>query len=221
MQLDPTKEKDYRQDLQWNFLDNTISVYQKSIEEEDYGKITGYSFSGGERNRLFLQSGGNFDEASLVSGIDFRNDGRGFVIFDYDHDGFVDLGIITSQSPRFRIAKNNFKSDQRGDIAENGSAFISLVGGNTKAKSTEQWSPRNPFGARMIATIGDKKRMFQLSCGEGLASQNSGSVHVGLGDAPQIDKLEIIWPSGKRTTEENVKAGERRTFYENPKMQPR
>lgn len=220
MRLDPNKETNFRNDEQWNLLDNTISVFQLSVSEQDYGKVTGYSFSGNERNRLFLQKDDNFDEATLVSGIDFLEDGRGFVIFDYDQDGFVDLGIVTTQSPRFRIAKNNFPTIATPQTDKNASVFLSLVGGNTQLKASSEWSPRDPFGARVIATIDGVERMFQLSCGEGLAVQNSKSIHVGLGIASRIDELEIIWPSGKRTFESNIAAGQRRTLYENPEMRP-
>lgn len=220
MRLDPNKESQYRDDNQWDLLDNTISVFQLGVEQQNEGQVIGYSFSGNERNRLFLQADHNFDDATLVSGIDFTGDGRGFVIFDYDHDGFVDLGIVTTQRPRFRIAKNNFSALATSQNDKAGSVFLSLVGGNDKMESSDQWSPRDPFGARVVATVAGQTRMFQLSCGEGLAIQNSKSIHIGLGDATQIDKLEIIWPSGKRTFEENIETGQRRTLYENPKMRP-
>ena len=57
------------------------------------------------------------------------------------------------------------------------------------------------------ATMVDTQRRFLLSCGEGLSSQNSKRIHVGLGETKLIDSIEVSWPSGKKTIRENVKAG--------------
>jgi hypothetical protein len=71
----------------------------------------------------------------------------------------------------------------------------------------------------MVWQNGEKqKRMFHLSCGEGLSSVNSKRIHIGMGDADKIDMLEVTWPSGKKTIKENVNAGERITIFENPAL---
>ena len=149
----------------------------------------------------------------MVSGVDFREDGRGFVLFDYDNDGWVDLGITSPNAPRFRIAKNRF-----ADFQEKKNSFVEvkLVGGHNSTEQSEQWSSRDAFGARLKVTTGSQTRMFQYGCGEGLSIQNSGRVHIGMGQQPKIDKLEVLWPSGKTTTQSNVEAGTRITVFENP-----
>ena len=153
---------------------------------------------------MFLQRDGNFDDLTLVSGIDFREDGRGFALFDYDQDGFLDIVVVSPNNPRFRIARNMI-----GDRQEkpNGFVDIELVGGHDRAEPTLEWSSRDPIGASVLVTIGTQTRIFQLSCGEGLSSQNSNRIHVGLGDVDQIDKIEIQWPSGKKTSRVDVPAG--------------
>ena len=149
----------------------------------------------------------------MVSGVDCREDGRGFVLFDYDKDGWLDLGITSPNAPRFRIAKNRLADFQD---TKNSFVEVSLVGGQTDATPTDQWSSRDAFGAKVKATIGDTVRMFQLSCGEGLSIQNAKRIHIGLGQGKKIDKLEVFWPSGKTTTQENVGADTRITIFENP-----
>ena len=160
------------------------------------------SLSGGERNRLYLRRNGNYEDLSLVSGADFREDGRGFVLFDYNNDGRIDLGVTSPNSPRFRILKNRMESDA-------GFVSIQLIGGHDSAEPTTEWSSRDAYGAIVTAKTGVIKRVFQLAGGEGLAGQNSGRIHIGLGKAKQIDRLEIKWPSGKTTVKENVKSGTR------------
>ena len=170
------------------------------------------SFSGNERNRMFLQTDGNFDEVSLVSGADFREDGRGFVLFDFDHDGYLDMGVVSPNRPRFRILKNTMGDDQ---ATPNHSAFVNLVGGHNGTESQSQWSARDAYGATLLVTIGNQQRAYQASCGEGLASQNSKWIHLSLGQSETIDRIEVTWPSGKKTIQEKVSAGERVTLFEN------
>jgi hypothetical protein len=174
------------------------------------------ALSGGERHRLFLRRHDNFKDLSLISGVDFREDGRGFVLFDYDLDGSLDMGITSPNYPRFRIVKNRL-----AELLEkpNGFVEVKLVGGQTSTEPSSQWSPREPYGARVLVTTGDRQRMFQLNCGEGLSIQNAKRIHIGMGQTPKIDKLTIVWPSGKTTVQENVPAGERLTIFENPDAQ--
>lgn len=169
------------------------------------------SLSGGERHRIFFRRHGNYKEYSLVSGADFREDGRGFVLFDYDGDGFQDMGITSPNVPRFRIIRNEI-----GDHTDNRSVQIALVGGNWTSQSSDEWSPRDAFGARVVTHVGTTQRMMHLSLGEGLSGQNSKRIHVGLGDADQIDLVEVIWPSGKRTLKKRISAGTVTTVFENP-----
>jgi len=171
------------------------------------------ALSGGERNRMFLNTGDNFKDMTLVSGVDFREDGRGFVLFDYDRDGWLDMGISSPNAPRFRIVKNRMADFQD---AKNGFIEVSLIGGQDSATPTTEWSSRDGFGSKVIATIGETKRMFQLNCGEGLSVQNAARIHIGIGTASKVDKLEVLWLSGKTTVRENVESGERITLREKP-----
>ena len=174
------------------------------------------ALSGGERHRLFLRRHDNYKDMTLVSGADFREDGRGYVLFDYDLDGMLDMGITSPNYPRFRIVRNRI-----GDLQteENGFVEITLVGGQTSTEPSTEWSPREPFGARVLVTTGEKQRMFQLNCGEGLSIQNSKRIHIGMGQTAKIDRMEVIWPSGKTSVRENIPTGERLTVFENPQDQ--
>ena len=212
MRLDPTKDREFVSAEQWNETDLTMLLFEERPEGDKKKGFLANSFSGNERNRLFLQANGNFEEASLVSGADFREDGRGFVLFDYDHDGFVDMGVISTQRPRFRILRNAMSDGEQATA--NRSVFVNLVGGNDTAEPSDQWSARDAYGATLLVTTGDTKRMYQNSCGEGLSSQNSKWIHIGVGAMETIDRIDVTWPSGKKTVHENIKAGERVTFYE-------
>jgi hypothetical protein len=200
---DPKKPPLFEEHKQWGEIEMNLFMPNK-VGEKAGPVFVSTPYSGNERNRLFLGRGNNFDDASLISGVDFKEDGRGFGIFDFDRDGWLDLAIISPNQPRFRIAKNQMK-EMSG--SNNSFVEIRLVGGNHSAKSSTEWSSRDAVGARVVVTTGDTKRAFQISCGEGLSSQNTKSIHVGLGKSKQIDSLVVDWPSGKQTTRKNVAAG--------------
>lgn len=172
------------------------------------------SLSGGERNRVFLQRDGNFKEYTLVSGADFREDGRGFALFDYDRDGFLDIAVTSPNKPRFRIMRNTIGDQLGKQNSDHGFVEISLVGGQESAEPSTEWSPRDAFGSTVLVTVGEEKRMFHLSLGEGLSGQNAKRIHVGMGAAEKIDSIEVTWPSGKKTVKEDIATGERITVRE-------
>ncbi len=210
--MDPNKGEDFSKDEIWGEAANQIFLFEKAKEEDgDGAPFRSSPFSGNERNRLFMRRGNNFDDMTLVSGMDFRQDGRGFVLLDVDRDGWMDLGIVSPNQPRLRIVKNRM-----GEQVDRQNAFveIKLVGGQDSIEPSNEWSSRDAFGATVVATIGQTKRKFQLSCGEGLSSQNAKAIHIGMGEAAKIDRLEVLWPSGKKTMRENVAAGERVTILE-------
>jgi len=174
------------------------------------------SFSGYERNRLFIQGNGNFKDATLVSGADTQADGRGFALLDFNRDGWQDMVVSSPNSPRFLILEN--KMNKIVNPTEANYCEIRLVGANRSASSSSRWSSRDAVGAKLIVKIGNGKRAFQNSVGEGLSSQNSSWIHVGLGEKKQIDQIEVLWPSGKKTLHINIAAGQRTTLFERERL---
>jgi len=45
-----------------------------------------------------------------------------------------------------------------------------------------------------------------VQAGSGYLSASSRRLHFGLGDAAQVDQLEIYWPSGQRSELRNIAA---------------
>ena len=214
MRTDPTRDRDFVRAEQWGAETFNILLFEAAEQDDGDGPpFRSAPFSGGERNRLLMRREGNYDDMTLVSGIDFREDGRGFALFDYDRDGFLDIGVVSPNYPRFRIVRNAIGDRQE---SKNGFVEVQLVGGQNSVNPSSEWSSREPYGATIMVTSGDIERMFQLSCGEGLSSQNTNRIHVGLGQSESIDRIEVKWPSGKRSVQENIRSGERITIFENP-----
>ena len=204
---------------EWGSLDETRTILFAPNENKEGSEalFKSNSLSGGERHRMFMRRDGNYKEYSLVSGVDFRVDGCGVALLDIDNDGYLDMGITSPNHPRFRVMRNRM-GDQLTD--KPGYVRLSLVGGQTGIESSTEWSPRDAFGSQVLVTVGDQNRMFHLSLGEGLSGQNAKWIHIGLGQAEQIDQVEVLWPSGKKTTRQNIGSGEHLTLYENPDAEP-
>ena len=68
----------------------------------------GFSFSGYERDPLYLNLGGKtFTDISGVSGIDSITDGRAGVFADFDNDGDLDVFSTTIQNQVHLLFRNN------------------------------------------------------------------------------------------------------------------
>ena len=122
------------------------------------------------------------------------------------------MGITSPNHPRFRVVRNVIGESA---CSGNGHLELILVGGQEEAIPSEEWSPRDPYGAIVKATCGDETRLFQLSGGQGLSTINAKRVHIGMGERKKINKLEVLWPSGKTTVLENVEATGRLKILEN------
>jgi len=210
--MDPSKDQKFYSSREWDKVDTSIQTFVPKNPERPQEGSYARSFSGNERNRTFLQTGDNFDDVSLVSGVDFREDGRGHVLFDFDQDGWLDIGLSSPTLSRFRILRNRIGELSQKEKSR--SASLLLQGGARKSDPQSDWSSRDAVGATVLVRVGDQKRLYQVSSGEGFSSQNSRWIHVGLGAAEKIDSIEIKWPSGKQTKHGEVSAGDRAVLDE-------
>lgn len=157
---------------------------------------TAFSHSGNERNRLFLNKGGEgFLNASGVSGANSDLDGRSWVIWDFNRDGKPDIAVVNANERLLQVFENQ---------APGGGEFIAIQleggGGATGVN-------RDAIGA--VVTIKNEKFTLTrvLSMGEGFAAQNSKTLVVGVGESPGSSTVIVEWPGGRKTTLEGVKAG--------------
>ena len=110
---------------------------------------------------------------------------RSAVIFDLDADG--DLDIITNE---FNAAPMILASDlaQRRAIR-----YLALT-------LTGSASNRDGLGA-LVTVTADGRRYTKLHDGKsGYLSQSLLPLYFGLDDAEAVDRIEVVWPSGRRQT---------------------
>lgn len=176
-----------------------------------------------ERLRIYLQQAdGTFADMTAELGIDHIGGGQP-TLLDYDHDGDLDLvvgqtfnrldaerrraaslanGTLDADSPedargspRLRLYHNTLADDHAGLV-------LRLVG------APDRGVTRDAYGAIVKAAVDldndpttpDVWLHRQLTGPGGHAGKRSDSlVHFGLGQATQVNALEITWPNTART----------------------
>mgnify|MGYP003686499505 CR=1 FL=1 len=122
---------------------------------------------------------------------------------DYDNDGFMDLVVANW--------RNETDPNSLYHNTGNGNHWFQL-------KLTGTISNRSAIGTiiRCKAIINGNPvwQMHEISAQSGYCSQNMLVAHFGLGNASQIDSLEVIWPSGIVQIFENITVDERLTLIE-------
>lgn len=219
-------QKDFRRSPQWSIDPFTNKPhaqidqrYEKGAEQTDSG-TQWHSFSGHERNCFFVNhEGREFSDQSSLSGLDQIADSRSFVIWDFDHDGASDLGLVNANYPLLNLYHNQIARSDRGPSR---GSFVALqfTGGNHSAYAHPELSARDAYGAVVQIKTATQQLLREHRCGEGFAAQNSATLLVGLGEAHQIDELTVRWPSGKIERWENLPVGSLLQIYETPEVSP-
>ncbi len=146
------------------------------------------TLSGYQRNSLFHNEGGIFRDEGARHGLDTIEDARGVALADFDHDGRIDLFVTNSGKPPY-LWRN---------IAP-ASHWLQLLLTGTK-------SNRDAVGTRVRIEVGGEARVSFVNGGNGFASQSTRRVHFGLAENAKVDKVEILWPSGRRDEMKGVAA---------------
>jgi len=177
----------------------------------------GASHSGNERNHLFLNLGdGGYADVSSVSGLDDPADGRVFALLDFDRDGFLDVALANASRPLFEL----YRSELRDGASGGNFVALRFVGANHGAQPAERASNRDGIGARVELDVGPRRLVREQRAGDGFATQNSATLQIGIGGARQVDRLRVVWPSGRVQVLEGVDAGQLLTLYENAGHSP-
>jgi hypothetical protein len=137
---------------------------------------------------------GRFINVTTGAGPYFRalHSGRGLAAGDLDGDGDLDLVIVHHRAPAVVLWNESPGSGN--------AVLLELQGAGPN---------RDAVGARITAKVGGRTLVRTIDGGGSYLSSSDRRVHLGLGRATGIDRLEIRWPSGRTEVHERVPAGER------------
>ena len=133
--------------------------------------------------QLFHNLGGSrFAEVSKDAGKYFQGKylGRGAARLDWNRDGRPDLVVVHQDAPAALLEN---ETNRAGHFV-----VFDLHGVQ---------SNRDAIGAKIHLSLGSRTQFFEVCGGDGFYSSNERRQVIGLGDATQIDRLRITWPSGQ------------------------
>ena len=139
----------------------------------------GLSFSGFERNKLFLGKPGGFVDLSNISGADSESDCRAVLTADFDDDGDSDLFVNAIQRDCHHLFRNDLpRDDSRRSI-------------KIRLRATEGHPDAIGATVKITSSAGTQARV--LSCGVGFESQDADEFVFGLG-ADVKARFTVRWP---------------------------
>ena len=146
-----------------------------------------------QASQLFWNSGdGRLVDVSEQAGSFFAEElvARGLAVGDIDGDGDLVALFTTNGGPAHLL---------RNDGAKGAAAFdLRGKGGNSRA-----------IGAVVRVSVGEKTQVQMVRTGSSYLSHSPTTLTFGLGDAAQIDRLQIRWPDGSEEMLEKIEAGAR------------
>ncbi|MBV9442383.1 MAG: CRTAC1 family protein [Acidobacteriaceae bacterium] len=124
---------------------------------------------------------GKFSEVTDQAGEAFRTPrpARGLAVGDLDGDGRPEI-VIVNMNATPSLLKNTGPHGHFLNVALTGTR-----------------SNRSAIGARVTLIAGGRKRIQEVMSGGSYYSQNSQTLHFGLGDVKEIENIEIRWPLGQ------------------------
>lgn len=139
-----------------------------------------------QQSQIFLGNGkATFREVSDTAGSFFREKcvARGVAVGDYDNDGRPDLVFSLNGGP-LKLLRNQTATPNHWSRLE-------LQGDGVK-------SNRNAVGAKIEIEAGGRKLTRWIHGGGSYLSAADRRVLVGLGSADKVDRIIVVWPSGRR-----------------------
>lgn len=149
---------------------------------------------------LFISDGGKaYVERAKEAGPGFTTPGvgRGLSVGDLNNDGRLDLVITDLEGPtrvlinRMRETGNWLRIDLRGTR-----------------------SNRMGLGSRITVTAGTQQWVAEATTGGSYFSASDCRTHFGLGSVKSVDRIEVRWPSGKRSVVKNPRINADLTLQE-------
>ena len=164
---------------------------------QDIYTVNNYNFAPFP-NRMYHNDGdGTFEAVSHDTPLEVKKVSYGTASADFNHDGSVDIALGNWGETGLQLFRNEIK----------GGNWIKI---NTKGTI----SNRSAIGSRLYVYHNGMMQMDEVMAGSSWASQNSLTLHFGLGEASKVDSLMIRWPNGLEESYYDLAVNETYSFTE-------
>ena len=138
-----------------------------------------------QKDLLYENVDGRFRDVSSQAGpaLQVERVGRGLAVADFDNDGNLDAAVANLGRPAVLLKNRGAKRNNWLIVRAHGSK-----------------SNRFGFGAKVSVQAGGMRQVREISNVASYLSSNDIRLHVGLGTAKIVERIEILWPSGTRQT---------------------
>ena len=137
-------------------------------------------------------------ETTIISAFPIRV-GRGATFGDYDNDGDVDIFIVNNHAPPTLLRNDGGN--------RNNWLHVELVGTDGN---------RNAIGAKIQLKTADRTQIREIYAGESYMSSNSFIAEFGVGNATQIETLQVTWLNGGVQKLHNIPVNQRLRVKQEP-----
>jgi len=135
------------------------------------------------------QEGGavRYVDATARAGADLGalRSARGAALADADSDGDLDLVVVDIDEPPRLLENRTPRAGRWISVRTRGTA-----------------SNRDGYGAVVSVTAGGRTQVREVRATDGLYSSNDPRIHFGLGPVERVERVEVRWPSGRRSVVE-------------------
>jgi hypothetical protein len=172
--------------------DGDLDIYVTNGHVIDNVRLFQPNLSYAQRDLLYENVGGGvFRDVTAQSGaaLQVERVGRGLAVADFDNDGRLDVAINNLGRPAVLLR------NQSPDSAH----WLTI-----QAKGHRS----NAFGLGVVVTAetSEGTQVREINNVASYLSASDTRLHLGLGRATMVRRLEVAWPGGARQVLENVKA---------------
>ncbi len=176
-------------DVELEFWWQTLAYWDDYVAGTRTFDRRGAGIAGIERDRYFHNRGGAaagaplFEDRAFLDGLDLESNGRAAVAFDANGDGALDVYIRSIGAPE-AIFFGSRRPDEH---------YLRV-----KLRGTPGRDNSDGIGVEITAVLpGGRAIATQNANPSGYLSTGSPIVHLGLGKATRLDRLTLLWPSGR------------------------